>query len=383
MIWKGLLAFATLAAALMILIPRTGPRPLGPFAVEEIALARLHSSVDAPGTEADPWLLAHALLTLGPDDLAKRQQWLDQLESRWLVRDSDGRRSFPLHRSIGRGEQHPHVVLRVLVEDGATGFASALAADAAMGFTSPKTFEEWNDVAWFLHGMAILASDPASPYRADTPLGESGTTLGELALATLSRVEAADLVVENALAATGPFERPSGAEDPYLAGVYAYTCGGQHLLQAVVAAAVGRLIPEADRPRIARRIEVLIARLDAEEDFRRREEERALAAGISVPRAARERVRSTLKLHGHALETLALAHEALPNARPVIERALATEVDRVRELLRLRVEVLDPEGTIAPRWRSEDPLAWELWFGDGAHALHGLRRARIALEGSH
>jgi len=54
---------------------------------------------------------------------------------------------------------------------------------------------------------------------------------------------------------------------------------------------------------------------------------------------------------------------------------LREQADAVEELLRVRLEEIDPEGRIVPRLRVGDPLAWEMWFGDGAHALHGLRRA--------
>jgi hypothetical protein len=372
----------------LAVLPNLYDVPSSPRGVQRATRERLIEAVHDAGAEADPWTLAHVLLALSPDDADLRRTWIDRLEEKWLLRDELSRASFPLRSPAGRGEQHPHLVLKVLAEvalerddAAARALADELAEDAIAEFSSPGDFRAWNDVAWLLHGLALLAADAGSPLRAETRLGDGEFTLGSLALGALEQVERADRVVEDALAAEAGFTRPSGDEPPEQAGIYAFTCGGQHLLQGVLAAAVVGWIPASESERIDRRVDVLVRRLDAEDDFRRREEERALAAGISELRAARMRVQSTLKLHGHALETLALARRAQTRS-PRCADAAVREHDRVIQLLRLREFTIDPRGDIAPRWRTEDPLAWELWFGDGAHALHGLERVEAEFPSS-
>jgi len=355
--------------------------------VEAVTRLRLVAAVETPGTDPDPWLLAHALIALDwrEDGVPLRDSWVERLDRRWILRTAGRGASVPLVTETGRGEQHPHLVMKNLAEVAAEHghersreLAHTLARDAVSFFIPPTDYRSWNDVAWLLHGVALLSREPNSPYRAETPLGAGAMTLGTLALGALVEVENADRVVEDALAAETGFTRPSADEPPVRAGIYAFTCGGQHLLQGVIAAALAGWIPPSELPRVERRVDVLIRRLVAEEEFRRVEEWHALADGVSTIRAARARVRASLKLHGHGLETLALAHSAFPTLRGQVENALKRETPIVVALLERRETVLDPEGTIAPRMRNEEPLEWELWFGDGAHALHGLAGARAA-----
>lgn len=372
----------------------SGPGGTGAVAdLEGETYARLLAEAEREGRTPDPWLIAHLLLAMPTE--SERAPWLARLFDRWLEDRNEAPR-FPLHTETGRGEQHPDLVLKVLSEISRESTGTPLPAPliplarvAMARFEPPTTFEEWNDVAWFLQALAYLAelSTRSSDYPTDfsitgtTTLGEGSTgwTVEKLATETLAVVETLDRVVEDALRAEGLFVRPSATESREIAGVYATTCGGQHLLQAVVTASRAGLLPASMGDRVAGRIEVLIARLEAEEVFREREEARARAAGISATRATRHRVETTLKLHGHALETLSLAAEALPQLRSEIEGAIVKARARTEALLALRLQVLDPQGTIVPRMRNEDPRLWELWFGDGAHALHGLRRARAVV----
>ncbi len=383
-------------AALLVFGPEPGEEEASHR--ESETFARLLEEANREGTLPDPWLIAHLLLAIpdGGDDGGRelREVWRANLFDTWLL-DRSVSPSFPLHLPDGRGEQHPDLVLKVLAEitiespESPTPPELALLARSALArFEPPTEFRGWNDVAWLLQGLSSLAGRSEFSISKESILGaESGEptggerwTLERLAVETLSVVEAFDRVVEDALAAEGEFVRPSAEQGPAVAGIYATTCGGQHLLQAVVTALGTGVLPPVESARVGARVDVLIARLEAEEAFRVREEQRALAAGISKTVVARHVVDSKLKLHGHALETLSLADAALPSRRTEIRAALRREIERVEHLLDLRLTTIDPAGTIVPRWRTEDPSRWELWFGDGAHALHGLRRARGTLS---
>ena len=319
------------------------------------------------------------------NDHRRRHQLIEQLRS-WRVDGPDGGIEFPLHRQDGRGEQHPDLVLKVLAEiaaetgDRAAGaFADELVPAALKSFRPPRDFRSWNDQAWFLQGVA-LRSLVQSKWGRETQLGESDWTFGRLAEGMLTQIERGDRVVEEALGSAGDFVRPDGMGTEEESGIYAYSCGGQHLLQAVIDASIAGWLPESAKPRLFARLNLFSRRLAAEESFRLAESERALAAGVSELRVLRRRVEASLKLQGHALETLVAAHLAIPSHTATIDRELQLLRGKVVRLLEIRVERLDPNGEIGARLRAADPRAWELWFGDGAHALHGLLRADSILE---
>ena len=348
----------------------------------------MQRELDPFGLRVDPWSLAHALLAT---DSELRRASLTRDLVTWISTSNGAR--VPLHsEKLPRGEQHPHLVWKALeevsLERGPPLDAplAELSATARHSFLFPSDFRQWNDVAWFLHALSSQTRrDAGAPLALGTdPGAPDAPTPASLARAALGWVESADRVVEEALAAEGLFERPSGNAPFAEAGIYATTCGGQHLLQAVLAARAAGFLTGEEDARIARRVEVLIARLDAEDHFRRREEERALAAGHSKTRASRFRVLTSLKLHGHACETLAAALPLFPPGsefRPRVREALEKAIERTVSLLRTDLTVLDPQGTIALRLREKEPSMWELWFGDTCHALHGLRLAENALAG--
>ncbi len=358
--------------------PDAPSRPISARSAEETVRERLLSVVGTgEGERADPWLLAHALLALDRDDQSGRQQLIEQLQS-WRVEVPGGGIEIALHRPEGRGEQHPDLVLKVLAEvaaetgDRAAGaFADELVPASVKRFTPPRDFRSWNDRAWFLQGVA-MRSLVHSKWGKETRLGESDWTFGRLAEGMLTQIERGDRVVEEALGVAGEFVRPDGMGTDEESGIYAYTCGGQHLLQAVIYASIAGWLPESEKARLDARLDLFSLRLAAEEEFRLAESERALAAGVSELRVLRRRIEATLKLQGHALETLSAAHQAFPSQRPTIDTELQILREKVVRLLEIRVERLDPKGEIAARLRAGDPRAWELWFGDGAHALHGL-----------
>ena len=188
-------------------------------------------------------------------------------------------------------------------------------------------------------------------------------------------IERGDPVVEAGLAnADGYFTRPT-SEDPNFAGIYFYTCGGQHLLQALLVAASRDWLSAADRERVGRRIDVYLARIDAEDGFRVKEYQASLRSGSSERQSSRLACMFRLKLAGHALATLARAARTGLRTE-AIERAIPRVRERVYELFRVLVTELDPRGELWGKMRGDVPRQWELWFGDSCHAIDGLNVTR-------
>ncbi|MFQ5654244.1 MAG: hypothetical protein ACE5GW_05895 [Planctomycetota bacterium] len=372
---RELILLAMLAAS-SACVPGCNGRGEGVDAVTAFA-ERLRAEI---GADSDPWTLAHGLLGLGAGLEVEGERASVLLIRRWLGEDPRRGPSFELKGDGGRlGEQHPHLVLKTFAELGIEPALSERLARAATGsFDPPRDFEGWNDSAWLLDATAHLEA-----WGRDRALGgtsaatgdsaRAAMTVGELALGVLARVEEGDRRVEEALDLGGEegFTRPSGTGEPAESGIYAYTCGGQHLLGAVIAAAGAGFYGDDALPRVRARVEVLIGRLEGEFRFRAREEERAIAAGISPIRARREGAQALLKLLGHGLENLARAHAAGLGDRARLTEAMERQRARLEEVFRAYLEELDPEGTIFPSLREGEPERWQRWFGDGCHALRG------------
>ncbi len=309
-----------------------------------------------------PWSLAHGLLAFGTEAELHGEKLGDVVVGRWLRTDAEGDPYFELSGSQGQlGEQHPHLVLKTFAEMGyAPELCQELLQAARRNFVAPATAEEWDHSAWLLDAEARLGGgDP------------------QLASGVLERVEEGDVLVEAALAAAGEdgtgFQRPSAQGGAKESGIWAYTCGGQHLLQALLVAAQSELHDEAERARLAQRVKIFLKRLEGEYQFRRREEARAIASGVSPVRAQRQSSQRLLKLLGHALETLARAQRAGLGDGETLAAAIHVTRSRLEELMRVYLEVLDPDGTLLAKLYQGDPQAWERWFGDGCHALRGYQ----------
>lgn len=118
-----------------------------------------------------------------------------------------------------------------------------------------------------------------------------------------------DLKLENgqvaALKAGGEpdFRRPSSGDPAARDSVRDFTCGGQHLLQTVIACQEWGFLPNATRPRVEARLAALQRRLVGESNFRQAEKKKATAAGVDVTLVEHQSALALLKLNGHALET--------------------------------------------------------------------------------
>ena len=322
--------------------------------------------------EKSEWTVAHGMLALDLSDQADRQL-LPQLEKRLRanakVRDKHGYGFRSNHAHDGReiGEGHPHVVLKTLAELELFPELRTQLLESALTYWRPPRFTaEYNDSAWLVEACArLFASEQKQPSPAQKAW----------AVKLLEQLENFDAPVEAALAridAGKKFQRPSGAAPIEVAGTWALTCGGQHLLQGLLVCAQHGWYPETYRQRLAQRVEVLIRRARAEYQFRELEYERAIAARVSKTRARRETSIAQLKLLGHALETLARARDAsLLDAKRLEDEARWIR-QRLLRSIQLAANELDLL-KLLPKLRKDVPLKWQRWFGDGCHALRGLQ----------
>jgi len=334
----------------------------------EILAARILPEVAASD---DPWALAHGLLALEPgSDLLDR--WLATIEGHLIEADDHWR--LPLTGVDGdRGEQHPHLVLRTLAllagEGRATAASSALLARllpaARHGGGDDGDWRAINDLAWKLEALSDLAAGDRAAAAALEPLAHR----------LLAALVDGDRLVDDFLVAGLEGKRPDSGT-PQTSGTWAYTCGGQHLISALIAAADAGAISGDAREQLSVHVDLYARRLLSELAYRLREEQAAVDAGVSPVRASRRGILERLKLTGHGLEILARARFAgIGEDAFLAETGATVEAFLKVDMVFLDSEV-DPDVTLLGKLRDTDPGAWERWVGDGCHALHGLRRWR-------
>lgn len=334
----------------------------------EYSLHLLDAVVHSQVARGDsPWGIAHALLAFGPELKLDEEKALDVLKREYLLSDPA---RFPLHgKEPGSlGEVHPHLVLKTLAElDVESPVCLDLVTAAVQGFTWPTSYEEWNDSAWLLEACVRLT----------LPKDEliAGRRLDAFAAAAFEELWQADELVRQLLDEHGVegFRRPSATGGPDECGVWAYTCGGQHLLQGLVLAyRGGYLSKQTHEERMKETLETFLRRIDGESAFRAAEKKRALDAGKAPLTVECRTALPLLKLYGHALETLHRARGTglLPEAD------LQSKADDLVGKLRRLVEGIDELGDlgeIIDRVHERDISQWYLWYGDGCHAVRGLK----------
>ncbi|MFN0059234.1 MAG: hypothetical protein ACKVX7_12310 [Planctomycetota bacterium] len=334
------------------------------------AAMRQRIEVECASASESPWLIAHGMIALGAGAELfgpNRERGVDRLAREWIKRDAEGAyvdRNGPDGRL---GEQHAHLVYKTLAELSlAPELRAELKRRAVTRFRLPQDPHSWDDAAWLLEA---LARDPE--VRADSPLGEHAVPAATLARGLLEIVESADRVVEEALKQdAGYFVRPT-SESPESSGIYYYTCGGQHALQALLVASGRDWFTVDERERVGRRLDVFLRRVDAEDQFRAREYQAAVERGTSTMQARRFATLFQLKLLGHALATFARASQA-GLRETELKRVVPRLRTRVFELFRILETELDPRRELWAKLRDREKSHWELWFGDSCHALDGL-----------
>ena len=313
----------------------------------------------------DPWTVAHGLRGMGRDfTIDGGRRAVDYLLEDVLVAlPANGKRvlGFPIET-----EAHPNSFLKTLLEAG-------VPLDHAFTHEGRRrTLGDVVDGARALFRPTLVSTVPnALPWslialtRTTTPLRPQWTN-------AWGETVALDLVVERALRLLEQASQPlaeamrAGRPEPAKAPVHSFTCGGTHMVYALLTAVHAGYAGKDRRERVQQQVDLLVWRLGADIDLIERfYGERAGRAG-----SAWYVLDAKLKLLGHGAECLAFAtlHDVVRLTPPQRERRQAT-VATLRRMLR-ELEARD-------LWEAKavDRELYRQLIGDACHARHGLTLA--------
>ena len=363
------------------------PSPIGPGTArhtpQPIALTSEHAGI---AKELDtlvrahtrdpqnPWAIAHGLVALGADLTLQNDQpaveWLfetyaERVETQagWVLR-------FPESVGDTRVEPHPDLILKALADAGVDPdrmvkvqgeshvvgdlFRGSLAETHFEKRTGQSSFKTPNDLAWTLMGLASW-SEAGTEWT--TPSLQT-TTIDDLTDHAWLKLSSATSFLAKAKKTKAGFQKRGQ-------GIFAFTCGGAHMIQGVNHAKLkGFGHPSLDGP-IKVQMELLTYRYPIELA-------QIDAALVEHPKYAAALLIQRLKLTGHTLETLARL-SASGHADAPTTASLAPYVDAVVETVkRLRESGLFGQ---ANQLKTKDYQRYLDLVGDSAHALRGLRIA--------
>ncbi len=321
----------------------------------------------------NPWALAHGITGVGKSHVASDGRLASKvIVGDFLMKGTDPAAnpfSFPRYAADGTPvEPHTNLQVKTLVLAGVplqTRFDSqvgavtleALVEGARRGFRHvPQSEAYWQDVGWTLDALGA----GLKPGKA-TFVNGAGETIDfdqvmDDALAYLERAQAD-------LAAGMDAGQPQ--VDKRRQGIYAHSCGGLHLFQAVAAWARFPAVKKRWGKRLDRQINVLFYRLDSET----RQYQAALR---QAPQYRLQFLVQQLKFYGHFLENTGRLRRELawkPSApqRQAVNKARALLDQAVKDL-----NALQAFESLAALKTSQPQIALDL-IGDACHAANGLR----------
>lgn len=313
----------------------------------------------------DPWLVAHGVRGMGRDfTINGGRPAVDYLLEDILVTlpaNGKGFLGFPIEVEV-----HPNMFLKTMLEAGVPldrnfrqdGRRRTLAdvVDGAHALFRPTSvISVPNALPWSI--IALTRTTPALRSRWTNAWGEPVDL---------------DLVVESALQlleqASAPVAKTmqKGLAETVHAPVHGFTCGGTHMIYALLAAVRAGYAGTDRRERMQQQVDLLVWRLSADLDLI----ERFYRVRAGSPGAVWYELDAKLKLLGHAEECLAFAtvHDVValtPSQREQRQIAVAT--------LRRMLRDLDSRKLFEAKGLARD-LYLQL-IGDTCHARHGLTLA--------
>jgi hypothetical protein len=313
----------------------------------------------------DPWTVAHGLRGMGRDfTVTGGRRAVDYLLGDVLVTlpaNGNGVLGFAIDV-----EAHPNMFLKTLLEAG-------VPLDHAFTHEgTPRTLRDVVEGARALFRPALVGSVPnALPWsiialtRTTSPLRHQWTNAWGEPVALDAVVERALRLFEQAsqpLAEAMRAGRPVTAKAP----VHSFTCGGTHMLYALLTAVHAGYAGKDRRERVKQQVDLMLWRLSADLDFI----ERFYGARPGNAGASWYALDAKLKLLGHGEECLAFAalHDVVgftPSQRERRQAAVAT----------LRRMLGDLEARDLGEAKAVDRELYRQMIGDTCHARHGLTLA--------
>ncbi len=355
----------------------TVPVPLEATPAIERTMERLGGIVDRWASDPDnPWAMGHGIMARGigfaardgtpaVDLLFSRYAALDEVRGHTLIR-------FPKGTLRQRIQPHADQMLKLLTEvnadpnravvvEGRTFLLADLyRATVVRSYIDPArnhaSYASPNDVPWSLQALAAWAPPDLRWVAVDgTP-----ASLDALTSFTAIVLDKESAFMVDAMKAGADFEKKGQ-------GIFAYTCGGAHLLQGTayaVARGFGR--PE-DRAIVEAQVPLLFYRLPHELQLYDETAQDNPEHGLRL-------LAQRLKFTGHWLESMEkLAAMGFYTPDEEQQRLLAGAATQIA----LTVEGLNREGAWRrlPEIEKQDYQLYLDLVGDSAHALHGLRIA--------
>lgn len=332
---------------------------------EQAARARLEAVVRANGVDlGEPWALGHALIALGADTtLPSGEPALDALFATWARPAPGGGVRFATREGQKRVEPHADLVLKEVVDLGlgpdhaitVKGTPSTLAAlyRGALGRTwadEHGAARPANDLVWTLQGVAAWSPPHATWTTEDGQRGDVDALTHALVV-ELQRGQ-------------GPLVDAQQTGLPLVKrgqGIFRFTCGGAHLVQAVAAAVAAGHGRDGDRAAVEVHAGLHRFRLAAElaliDDALRTAPEHATV--LTVQR---------LKFLGHWIET---THRLVAQGFLPPEEGVAAELVTAGAELAVTVRSLEEQGVLdgMDALRGAVLQTWLDLIGDSAHAV--------------
>ncbi len=374
-------AAADLPATTPTRVGRT-PIPLEPDPRYDRVLERLKAVVTQHAGDPDnPWAIGHGLLAMGPDfQLTNQQPAVDWLFSQYAeelpVGEGAEARSyvrFPTSRGSQRIEPHTGLMLKVLAEVGvdpqrtvqvqghphpvADLYRGVLVSSYLVPERNHSSFQSPNDLPWALQGLATWA--PPGPLRWEA-LDGTPMSMDDLTAFSATVLMAESQFLFEAMQAGASFEKKGQ-------GIFAYTCGGAHLLQGTAYAVARGHGGELVHKGLLGQVPLLYFRFP-------RELQIYDSLMKKAPQHAALLLVQRLKFVGHFLES---AHKmaAMGLYRPSEEQQRMLQ--GAAQQLVLVVEGMEQQAIFdaLDALRTTDEQMYLDVVGDSAHAIRGLELA--------
>lgn len=321
----------------------------------------------------NPWALAHGITGMGASFSASDGTLAsDLIVSRYLLKSSGKERGMYGFAAYGPDgtpiEPHPNLLTKTLVLAGVPmkrtwttphGEVSLgdLVESAQKSFRhAPGAPAYWNDVGWTLD----LFTRVMTPKKAKFVDGSGATQdLNGIMDDALSALELLNADLSAGMAKDIP------SVPKRKTGIYAHSCGGLHLVQAVFSWARFPEVRKRWGKRLDHQIAVLFYRLDSEQP----QYEAALAQAPS--RYTLQILVQQLKFYGHFLETVGrLKQDKVVH----FSEARKVKINHARALLDATVNDLQSRGVYEAfdSVRASQPQVALDLIGDACHAVNGL-----------